>query len=206
LLTSAACDDGGGTTEDPGDAGTASRDGSLALCEQPWPEPPAEVLPRCEARTRDCLAGCDGEQLLVSCWERCLEADATPPTDVLGVPFDCELCVSGSVVLCADEGGCAEEVRAFACCMEDACLGAEDLTDCGQRRCVGELGAIASCAAREAPECLRPAEVPAVGCFPDAADAGPAGSPDAATGADAAAADAAAHAHDGSLPDHDAGN
>ena len=102
----AAC----GATDDTCTGGVCT----TRACAEPWSPLPAELVPRCEAATRECLAPCTTE----SCINACVAADRTPPS-TSGVT--CAGCINYQLTYCTAISGCEAQLDAYECCLEANC-------------------------------------------------------------------------------------
>lgn len=161
-----------GSSTHAGSGGAHAADAGLAgrSCAQVRKPLPAQLLPRCAASTRSCIAGCMQASDPDSCRSACIKADHTPAESQYGVA--CNTCVFLQLFGCIDQAGCHDGVAEALCCLEDKCpTGSAD--NCGQDMCGNELRAAATCGYYAKMECLDYLSGPIGQCFqPAEEDAG----------------------------------
>jgi len=125
-----------GTTPTP-DAGSTSR----GECEDPLPELPAEVLPRCSAETAACIDMATTQ----AAYQACFDGDMTAPYVEGDLEIDCSFCSTLQLIACGSNNGCGEEWADWNCCLsactDEACAaGCNSFRD-GFVTCLQGLGA-----------------------------------------------------------------
>ena len=133
------------------DGAAAPDSGETRVCFPIDPLPDTD-MPRCEAETRDCVAGCASATDPDTCRGECFMADTRAPLVRADSIVACGDCVNTQVLSCIDTNGCHAEVAAFLCCIVDNCVSGGPT--CIDDMCSTYAQAMFVCGAAAAPECF----------------------------------------------------